>query len=610
MITYAGVPLLLPDAEGELAKFLDHYLPLEAASILGPPWQNNQFNTPFATGHRTGFGIPNYPPPPPVKINSLYWPTGAGRFSRFFGLCTTSQLSAIFSQDALRTYIPSAMLVLNDEDRFSLGARMTPLPPRQLSVTFPGEEAVWLLPLVDIRYSWQFNVGGTASKWYGPDQATDVTWENQLAFNAAVHNWSDLSVPAAYGSPDWQEGQRYHHHVGQVFDAICHSIGHRFVRQISGRQEILDWDTSDERFQDNLAAAGYKVYAELAGGDFSDSYQPGKLPYAVLVHFPIYEHGRTRQMQFDPRNNAYDSSSYRYHTETRFGVNFVENEDDLAVGFARQIVTTAGADYTNARSGLGNNPSNQSDITSLADQIVTDLFASLRYQYDRTFASIKPWQLTGYDDYVEWSFGYRNPDGSYAAQTRVCSHSYNFGVHQMFHRIGETWAHRPNYAHFGNVDFDSKTLTTATTSGGSYLSAQTETGDYILPNGLIFFSDDALSGNPGFEFTIGGDWLVLMTIGLHAEHAGTGTWWLKANVHTQVNGNGLPGNNFMNDAWQEAGTEDETKFHQLAVSGILRNIEAGDVVQFPIGFQWAGDGQLSVNTINASRGSVVFQRID
>jgi hypothetical protein len=179
MITYANIPLLTEDADGQVERFLGQHLTLADLRLFGEtttPRSGSRNNSQGGNSHLVSLPTPNYPDAPALRINSLYWPTGAGRCAWFLGLVTDSQLLKLRDEvrGPSRTMLPK-QLVLGDsantigstipadgysgdsEFRQVLSTEMWMLTPRCISGgerTASGER-VWLVPFVDARYHWQ-----------------------------------------------------------------------------------------------------------------------------------------------------------------------------------------------------------------------------------------------------------------------------------------------------------------------------------------------------------------------------------------------------------------------------------------------------------------------
>ena len=98
MITYCGIPLLLPDDDGKLIGHLDSYLAAEGMRWFGAEtqWQaSGRAHGRFIRPPNIGLPTFNYSDPPHPRLNQLYIPTGATRWSCGLFLVDQDSLKAI-----------------------------------------------------------------------------------------------------------------------------------------------------------------------------------------------------------------------------------------------------------------------------------------------------------------------------------------------------------------------------------------------------------------------------------------------------------------------------------------------------------------------------------
>jgi hypothetical protein len=410
MITLADIPLTL-DIDGEVQKWLDSYLPLDemqdqAGSVS---LRTNRPQTQSGNVPGVGLTLPNYPEPPKPKLNSLYWPTGASRWARGYYLAHQSQLTPILQNASTNnTYLT---LVLSDEiNSLSITAKVYLLQPRPLSAAWPGApvnvDGLFLLPVVDERYFWQFRNSGTLAVT-NTTQWEDVysTLQSQLGVTIAVD-----SIPGQYQQPDIQELSRKYENAAVLLDAVAHSCGQRIVRQPDGTVSAVNTTTSNVAQTLNLSAGWL-----MMGGASDGLNSPSITPESVLVTFQKW-----RECAVDPTGDKYTVSK--------------NAPGESQTGTVKVIHSTAFADFT-LKSMVADNAS---DCDALATQISTDYYAWLAHQHDFSFVSIQPWKLTGFDDHAEWCFGRSCTDvleNNYQAYTRVQSRPYNFGDEEQLQQF-------------------------------------------------------------------------------------------------------------------------------------------------------------------------------
>jgi hypothetical protein len=235
MLTFAGQELLFPTPEleawilqnqdlADLSPFSE-----QRADILSARHACR------SRGEQTkGLGLPvlNWPPPPPVRLNTLWWPTGATRWARGYFLATTSGRDVIVSQVANEKGASASLLGIGDDENGNpLALKMYMLPPRPMSCTKEGE-TLHLIPLVDERYFWQFapavNSGGDPIT-----VTTSTTWQSLIDDLASALGLDEitveLAIEAAYLKPDPTDFTRPWDNAALLLDALAVSIGRRIV---------------------------------------------------------------------------------------------------------------------------------------------------------------------------------------------------------------------------------------------------------------------------------------------------------------------------------------------------------------------------------------------
>lgn len=405
-ISLGGYDLLVPTPE--LSAWLDRYLPTANLEIFTKPVSiGPRADSVSSTPARVNLGLPNYTAPSPqVCINRLYWPTGASRWSHFFGLCDKSTLASLLGASGTYT------LKLTDESRSSpvtIETAMYMLPPRMIPATMDPAAAdeLWLLPLVDVRYWWQFANSGNVTVTAG-----STTWSTamQAMATALSATLTIDTVDSAYLKPDPVECARDYENPAVLLDAMAHSVGQRVLRELDGTLASKDFASRPGPGDTNLATSG-TTYEIVAGGDFSDKAPWLATPAAIKVIFPEYL-------------SKVASCALHVQSKTPTG----SGSSRATSVYTKTFRSTCAALVTSA----GATPSNNTELSTLAAKIVSDFEASLKF-YDYTFAGLKSWQMTTHDDAVEWHMASLG-DGGYRAQTRVRSAPYNFGIEEMLHQ--------------------------------------------------------------------------------------------------------------------------------------------------------------------------------
>lgn len=421
-ISYAGFPLLLDDPDGVVQAWLDRWHALDDIRPCQEVMARRGNRANHTKGQKNGRGlpIPNYPPPPPVRLNVLHWPTGAARWGTFFALCdatTAADIQAVYKAAAASAGSQSFVapyLVLADGET-TLEIEMHLLTPRVVTVAGNDQNArqLFILPLVDDRYFWQFQGIG--------DDASGIS---AIATNLNRTITQATTPPAAYGAVDWLETNRQQENAGVMLDAFAHGFGQRFVRRLDGTNEVLTWTDSATTLVDTNLVDYQQIAGGIASHILPGAADPAPVPATVRVVFRFWRDGIVIDCDFEHRGSVFAQIS-----PTEFSVDISASDifgstppQGTVGGMVKVIYSTMYAIIgygTTERAA----PTNETELEDLAEQVATDFYASLDYQYDLTFAGLKDWRPTGYDDHIEIQM-----DGDSGAVTRVQSTPPNFGA--------------------------------------------------------------------------------------------------------------------------------------------------------------------------------------
>lgn len=214
----------------------------------------------------------------PVKVNTLWWPTGAARWAIGTYLVAEEDLATIRNLAyAASTY--QALTLTIDDGTYSVGPSMWMLPaipltqdppdnasrvdwtlPRSLE-TIPGtsvkENNLYLLPLVDARYFWWEK---SASITVTEGTTTWATLFTAIASALGITLTQD-SVPAAYLKPT-VELRGAHEQLPVLLDAAALSVGMRVVAKLDGTYLLQSATSARAVLEAQLGA----YHPRLAGG--------------------------------------------------------------------------------------------------------------------------------------------------------------------------------------------------------------------------------------------------------------------------------------------------------------------------------------------------------
>lgn len=407
MLTYAGIPLTLPDADGELAYWLRQNLNVADLVEFGSPTlaalSPKRGLLPWL-GERKGMGqtFANYAAPPAPRLNTLYWPTGATRWARGYFLATEEQKNKITAQaHAELANAPLSLRWGDSSDRPVMSASMYLLPPRAISrdkAKHSSSESLWLLPLVDARYWWQFR---NVDDLEVDDTTTWATLFSDLSTALDVTVSLPTAADAAYKEPDTYEFTRRFENAAIMLDAAALSIGKRIVRRLDGTVRAESFDDADTVMTENK-----KLDHRTRAGNYCDDEQ-GYKPAKVLVTFRKWRYYRLLQ-----RGQVYTVDKDPSDTNA------------IVTGTKKIVHSTFMADCSTD----DDSPSNTSDLDALAEKIAADYYGWFGKRHDLTFAGAMPWVPCGYDDSVMWEWGSQGGAATgRLAQTRVQSMPVDFG---------------------------------------------------------------------------------------------------------------------------------------------------------------------------------------
>lgn len=403
MITYAGVELCYEDPDGVITAWIEKFLPLEdLADQSWPPAalvsQRSSARSRYEPG--VNLTLPNYPEPPRRKLSTLYWPTGACRWARCYLLAAGNDVVQVLGK--LSGNSPQSLVLSDQDNGSSITASMYLLPPRKLTAALGGDDSLYLLPLVDGRYYWQFRNSGdlhvtTSSAW------ADVFAQLSSQLGATI---AYDAINGAYGIPDPDELHRPIENLAMLLDAVARSVGQVIVVELDGTVRSLGWSTSAARAAANLAAG-----SAIAGGEFSSLNRAAVVPAEVVVSFQKWREGAV-----DPNGELHTVSTPAPVESTS--------------GTTKIIHSTAFADFTDESLNNG------AEVNALAAQIAADYYDSLSWRYDVALESIFAWQPSGFDDCVEWILGRRCGD-EYQVYTRAQGRPYNFGEEEQLQQFAD-----------------------------------------------------------------------------------------------------------------------------------------------------------------------------
>ena len=432
-LTYAGVPLLLPDPDGVVQAWLDRWLPLDDLQNV-TTWQRSPWRT-------WSVPLPNYPAPLKIRLNTWYNPIGASRWG--FGLFLTNYegLLQILQNFRPGTYAPLKMTHTNtssgtgttvEKDAYLLPARPISASATESDYLPEDVSGLYLLPLVDVRYYWQFFGAGCYTMDSSGVAASQLTW-NQLMESLATKLQTQIELSSdnnLYAKPDpvnWNAGGCANPAVG--LDAAAWCTGTRIVRWSRGTSasskpwKAMTLTESLAQVRENLSGPsgqGTFLAGALQYGGSANLYLRSLMPEAVDVCFRAWSNGIT----VDP-----PSYYVKRHYASQFSLQSV-------TGAVQVLQTTAYANYTNIPDAT---PSNKEKCDDLALRLAQDFYRQFAWVQNSVYHGLVPWQETGLDNYYEYCAGSQNhKTGEYECSTRIHTVPHNLGVQTFLHWLDGT----------------------------------------------------------------------------------------------------------------------------------------------------------------------------
>lgn len=489
---------LLQDPDGKIDEAVEKYHSQSLSRLLCQ-------NAAVVINRGNGCIIHNYEPTPPPRINQLVIPTGSTRWSYCLLLADDDIKDQIYTAcdngSTSLNLIFGTTITGREETEHAITLTVKVLPPRRVSPKSDDETLnnLWIIPVVDDRYTWQFAHTGDLSGLVSdsniilPDDAVEVLLD-QLGvdyINIGV-NSAHTIVPSCLTKNDYEN-------LPIVLDSIAAHYGQRLVPDIGSydpvtgkygfvhfttppggktRWALIDGLNSKDVYDNNLLGklglreCTWATATTLSVSGSSGDYVVGK-PYVVAGGM-ISSHGST----ITP-HTAYASTPSSVDIQTTSGT---------------YINKTPGSEYkTLAMTAIWRTEFNEAPPAGMESQLGRDYFYQFYRQYDWTFAGVQPWQQGYFDDYMVYRQTWNPKTGTYDAFTRVCSRQPNL--------TGE-WAgsSAQRFEAVLQEDLESPTSSTAapTTADVYYLRTNGD-GTMTVLDGLhtITNNDPDLAGNRG-----------------------------------------------------------------------------------------------------------------
>jgi len=440
------INMLMQDPEGRVDDMIDRY---HTQSLSRITCQNAAVNV----NRGNGTIIHNYEPLPTPKINQLVVPTGSTRWSYCLLLADDEIKKKVYAaSDNGATglnLIYGTPITGREEKQHSITLTVYTLPPRRVShgdgkdaapttngdATDDGINKLWIIPVVDARYWWQFLHTGTLAQ-----DITDADFQPEdtvkppdalieLAFQVTGNDLLNVKVNTAHTLMPSCSSLNDYENFPIVFDSILANYGQRLV------VDIGSYDTITGKYNEvtaTLPPQGKTRFACIDGLNSKHVFDNALLGKLGLKECDWGGGGSSL---------AVSASGADYIVGKPFivagGMQSTQGVDytKYATCLSSVNVQTTEGSYTNKTpsSEYKTSPGNaiwrtqfdEEPPAGMIDQLGRDYFYQFFRQFDYTFAGVQPWQQTYFDDYMVLRQTWNPRLNCYDAYTRVCSRQPN-----------------------------------------------------------------------------------------------------------------------------------------------------------------------------------------
>jgi hypothetical protein len=510
------INMLMQDPEGRVDDMIDRYHTQSLSRITCQ-------NAAVVVNRGNGTIIHNYEPLPTPKINQLVVPTGSTRWSYCLLLADDEIKKKVYeASDNGATglnLIYGTPITGREEKQHSITLTVYTLPPRRVSHgdgkdvvpdanqdAVDDEEAVnklWIIPVVDARYWWQFLHTGTLSgdirdaDFQDTDPIKPPDALIDLAFQVTGSDLLNVKVNTAHTLLPSCSSLNDYENFPIVFDSILANYGQRLV------VDIGSYDTVTGRYNEvtaTLPPQGKTRFACIDGKNSRDVFDNALLGKLGLREC-VWGGGGT--------SLATSASAADYIVGKPFivagGMQSTQGTDytkyalcpasvDIQTTAGVYVNKTPGSEYkTSPGTAIWRTQFESDPVTGMKDQIGRDYFYQFFRQFDYTFAGVQPWQQTYFDDYMVLRQTWNPKLNCYDAYTRVCSRQPNLtgewtGSFQAFRRavLG------------GDLGSPVSSLAEYTFCTMYFLRLKADGTSEIVPDSFVGYNDDpSLSGIRG-----------------------------------------------------------------------------------------------------------------
>ena len=431
-VTVDPINTLLQDPDGKIDELVEKYHSQSLSRLLCQ-------NAAVVVNRGNGCIIHNYEQTPAPRINQLVIPTGSTRWGYCLLLADDDIKDQIYvacdNGSVSMNLIFGTPITGRQEKEHAITLTVKVLPPRRLTPQSDDESlnCLWIIPVVDDRYTWQFAHTGDLSGLVAdsnitaPDDAVEVLLD-QLGvdyLNVGVNTVHTL-VPSCLTKNDYEN-------LPIVLDSIAAHYGQRLVADIgsyntvAGRYEevlfetppggetrwaLIDGLNSQYVYDKNLLGELGLRTCTWGGGGASLSTSAAAANWIVGTPFVVA----------GGIISSYDNTAVPPHTPYASTPSSVDIQTTSGV----YVNKTPGSAYkTTAITAIWRTEFNETPSAGMESQLGRDYFYQFFRQFDWTFAGVQPWQQGYFDDYIVYRQTWNPKTGTYDAYTRVCSRQPN-----------------------------------------------------------------------------------------------------------------------------------------------------------------------------------------
>lgn len=423
---------LLQDPEGKIDELVEKYHSQSLSRLLCD-------NAAVVINRGNGCIIHNYQQTPPPKINQLVIPTGSTRWSYCLLLADDDIKDQIYvacdKGSTSMNLIFGTPITGREEKEHAITLTVKVLPPRRLSPHSEDESLnnLWIIPVVDDRYTWQFahtgDLSGTVadSSITAPDDAVELLLD-QLGvdyINVGVNTVHTIT-PSCLNKNDYEN-------LPIVLDSIATHYGQRLVADIgsyntvTGKYDNIEFETSpggetrwalidglNSRYVYDNNLLGKLGLRECVWGGGGESISTNASAANYIVGRPFVVAGGMI--------SSYGTAATPPHVPYASTPSSV----DIQTTSGTYVNKTPGTEYkTMAITAIWRTEFDEDPSTGMKDQLGRDYFYQFYRQFDWTFAGVQPWQQGYFDDYMVLRQTWNSKTCQYDAFTRVCSRQPN-----------------------------------------------------------------------------------------------------------------------------------------------------------------------------------------